>query len=198
MCPQKVAVYLSIYIIGHHHVKSSFGANNLPSRWSGSGHGSRAGYIYKGSWKIRIGDNVETRHKSCKLSVKGKGAAGLRLNEIYRVVVLLLRDKEQKITPVLSIPNILTVFVLLWWYWCPWCLTSTWFSFKSLFPKLSYTAQSFYIQGHYLIMNRKILILWSVFICLCTIHSAMNIDSIKINISVIMMTNVLYWKCRTL
>ena len=27
MCPQKVAVYLSIYIIGHHHVKSSFGAN---------------------------------------------------------------------------------------------------------------------------------------------------------------------------
>ena len=28
MCPQKVAVYLSIYIIGHHHVKSSFGANN--------------------------------------------------------------------------------------------------------------------------------------------------------------------------
>ena len=45
--------------------------------------------------------------------MKGKGATGLRLNEIYRVVVLLLRDKEQKITPVLSIPNKVTVFVLL-------------------------------------------------------------------------------------
>ena len=30
MCPQKVAVYLSIYIIGHHHVKSSFGAKKYP------------------------------------------------------------------------------------------------------------------------------------------------------------------------
>ena len=34
-----------------------------------------------------------------------------RLNEIYREVVLLLTDKEQKITLVLSIPNILRVFV---------------------------------------------------------------------------------------